>query len=867
MKLLTLLTSRHSLLILQQLISIWFLVDFFLARDSSNAHLLWQTNQNNQEPSRIENLISEAKARHCLGNAFGEPLFEKVVLVVIDALGAEFIPAIKQQNGFSKLSDKGRRPYHMPFLEESIRQDRAMAFIARAESPTVTMPRIKALMSGTIPSFADVVYNLASDVSVFEDDNILRIARAHNRTLVFYGDDTWLSLFDRSMFKRSQETLSLFASDYTSVDTNVTTRAIPETEKSIIDWDYLILHYLGLDHIGHVFGTNEHNLIFTKLLEMDQVIKKIYNNMSLRDDKTLIVVCGDHGMNEKGNHGGDGDLEVDTAMVFLPINRDFQSREDVKKTVSRQIDFAATLSILTGLPIPQMSKGVAFYQLLSRFWSANDEYKITCTALENTRQLIALIGDKKFTNWPESLNLTRLLESHKSIEGEVRHTELADQYFSLLHQIQDKLLESIASRSNPISIVIILAFVTFLTLYNLRKLGNRFLLPVIGKFERWACLLTFTIPIIMHGSTDFIELEYYFWPAYSLIVFLLLALVSIVQNRPAASQFDNQKVALFTLFFLVTSFWNHLKSRDNSVMSVLITPAITLAILFNSIRFKSDIKYHRNKLVMGVCILIILSKYTQELIDHDDPQNLILRVIIQRVAMLAVILHTVLNILSTPSSASQQFGSSIVIYKLASGWISIAFLLSRRHNLFYLISNVILETSLNSIVNSLNLSYVSRAILYTTFAQSSFYNLGNSNSFSSIDVMPAFYGQTSYKIYWSIPLVLFATYSAQIYWIMKLLQRVQEAKTNKKWTEMESRRDCESLVMYVSDFVIARNFISLSYYMFVCLFLRNHLFIWSVISPKLLYHFVTNNVLLATVKMISNINKIKLPTNVNLHDL
>lgn len=37
----------------------------------------------------------------------------------------------------------------------------------------------------------------------------------------------------------------------------------------------MILHYLGLDHIGHVFGPFN-SLIKTKLFEMDNIIQKIH---------------------------------------------------------------------------------------------------------------------------------------------------------------------------------------------------------------------------------------------------------------------------------------------------------------------------------------------------------------------------------------------------------------------------------------------------------------------------------------------------------------------------------------------------------------------------------------------------------------
>lgn len=46
-------------------------------------------------------------------------------------------------------------------------------------------------------------------------------------------------------------------------------------ELEMNDWHLLILHYLGLDHIGHVEGS-ESQRIHQKLIEMDNVIQYIY---------------------------------------------------------------------------------------------------------------------------------------------------------------------------------------------------------------------------------------------------------------------------------------------------------------------------------------------------------------------------------------------------------------------------------------------------------------------------------------------------------------------------------------------------------------------------------------------------------------
>ena len=40
--------------------------------------------------------------------------------------------------------------------------------------------------------------------------------------------------------------------DFTEVDNNVTRNVAPELENT--DWALMVLHYLGLDHIGHKSG-------------------------------------------------------------------------------------------------------------------------------------------------------------------------------------------------------------------------------------------------------------------------------------------------------------------------------------------------------------------------------------------------------------------------------------------------------------------------------------------------------------------------------------------------------------------------------------------------------------------------------------
>lgn len=65
------------------------------------------------------------------------------------------------------------------------------------------------------------------------------------------------------------------------------------------EWDVIIAHFLGVDHVGHTFGSN-HPAMSKKMSELDAVLKKVIEKV---DEDTMLLVMGDHGMTEDGNHG------------------------------------------------------------------------------------------------------------------------------------------------------------------------------------------------------------------------------------------------------------------------------------------------------------------------------------------------------------------------------------------------------------------------------------------------------------------------------------------------------------------------------------------------------------------------------------
>ena len=81
------------------------------------------------------------------------------------------------------------------------------------------MPRVKAITTGSIPSFVDVILNFAeSDTTstLATQDTWLAQIKAKDYDngrgkLVMYGDDTWLKLFP-NVFERADGTSSFFVS-------------------------------------------------------------------------------------------------------------------------------------------------------------------------------------------------------------------------------------------------------------------------------------------------------------------------------------------------------------------------------------------------------------------------------------------------------------------------------------------------------------------------------------------------------------------------------------------------------------------------------------------------------------------------------
>ncbi|CAF1344468.1 unnamed protein product, partial [Didymodactylos carnosus] len=301
------------------------------------------------------------------------PLFERLILVVIDALREDYVFN-------SSIS-------HLKYVHHLLKQKQhAIGFKIKTQTPTVTLPRLKALISGTIPGFWDILYNYNS-TAIDTDNFLLQYRRKYpEKKIVFYGDDTWLKLFP-NMFDRQEGTTSFFVSDFREVDENVTRHLEFEFENNRNDWSILILHYLGLDHIGH-FAGSKNSYIDEKLIEMDHTLSYIYQKLKETD---LLLLTGDHGMADQGGHGGASYEESHVPAVFISPQFDRYEKlllQDESK-IWLQIDLTPTLCSLFHLPVPSNNLGILIKPLIDIFFNQNMK---TCLINDNQRQLSLIIN-------------------------------------------------------------------------------------------------------------------------------------------------------------------------------------------------------------------------------------------------------------------------------------------------------------------------------------------------------------------------------------------------------------------------------------------------------------------------------------------
>jgi len=276
--------------------------------------------------------------------------FDRAVIVIVDAWRYDFaVPYAESQ---------GVKPYHnaftTPYKIATEQPQNAFLVPFIADPPTTTLQRLKGLTTGTLPTFVDAGSNFAG-TAILEDNLIIQL-KNQGKKLALLGDDTWTALFP-GYFDIQHDYESLNVWDLHTVDNGVLEHMFPLLHsENMTKWDIMIGHFLGVDHAGHRYGP-DHPAMNAKLLQMDSFLQDLIDKV---DDDTLVVVMGDHGMDPKGDHGGESQLELESTLWMYSKKGIFGRNpeysqlppKDAKERSVAQIDLVPTLSLLLGLPIP-----------------------------------------------------------------------------------------------------------------------------------------------------------------------------------------------------------------------------------------------------------------------------------------------------------------------------------------------------------------------------------------------------------------------------------------------------------------------------------------------------------------------------------
>ncbi|ODV92804.1 hypothetical protein CANCADRAFT_1398 [Tortispora caseinolytica NRRL Y-17796] len=758
-------------------------------------------------------------------------VFDKLIFVVIDALRSDFV--------FSAQSN-------MTFLHQLIISGCALPLTAYSTPPTVTLPRLKGLTTGSVPNFLDAVLNIAeSDTSstLATQDSWLAQARRAGKRIHMFGDDTWIKLFP-DFFAAADGTTSFFVSDFTEVDNNVTRHLDTELSPSA-EWDFLVLHYLGLDHIGHKSGPQSVHMP-AKQAEMDDILRRIYQYAD-SNPETLVVLCGDHGMNSVGNHGGSSEGETSAAMVFMspllqkldtalewpaaPISGQFQ----FYKTID-QSDLVPTISSLLGFPIPHNSLGHFIEELLPLWSNLEDQRAVL---LSNANELARLMKST-FSGFSKSSKPGDMYCVYESLPTASFYT-----ISRFISQCQSE-LSSVSSNYNMNYMLCGLIFAVI----ALGAAVYMYLSHVYTTFSRFDSL-SFALFCVLFGAamfgSSFVEEEHWIW----YWIGSLLILCYIVQCAANGNTNDAVLLTIVLGIFRILRRWNQsgqkyagsddiakYLAQDSAFLFTVncATYGLFLLIVWRYIYFKNMPGMLDAASASIVTFTIFTFKVSMAIALGEEVPTIVVEVLedlglhaVQPTLVqlarysyffIAMTIVYALFMYKTQMGSLTELGKRQKQFDFVHGLVGITALglsiQSRYSNipvwgLFYILYSILYQVK--------GLSNSSKMIICLILGRSSFFAFGNSNSLSSIDLSNSYNGIDSYSVILVGLLTFIGTYAGPIFWSISV-------------SSLGLTMDEEDAYIILSVLVHSTEAICVC---LACFFLRSHLFIWTVFSPKLLY--------------------------------
>ncbi|OAA59355.1 Alkaline-phosphatase-like, core domain protein [Cordyceps fumosorosea ARSEF 2679] len=783
--------------------------------------------------------------------------FDKLVFVVIDALRSDFVYA--HGSGFE-------------YTQSLIRDGAAIPFTAYARSPTVTMPRLKAITTGSIPSFVDLILNIdegdKSSALAAQDTWLAQLKAKDTGKLLMYGDDTWLKLFP-DFFDRHDGTSSFFVTDFTEVDNNVTRHINGELQNE--DWSLMVLHYLGLDHIGHKSGPRSSNM-FPKQQEMDSIVRTIYDSISSKKhlESTLLVVCGDHGMNDAGNHGASSPGETSPALLFLSPKLkgvapatyespalpgdefDFYSQVE-------QSDIVPTVAALLGFPVSKNNLG-AFIPEFLPFWPRpRDKIQIL---VRNARQILntvtAAFGPELFdvasTEDPcqlEPTDINELACDWRWITQRAQSLNADDaidqEWLTATSRWIRKAQELMSSMASNYDMPRLyaglgLGIAAVIAAMVAASKGDLLWSPT----ARPLLLISFSYGAMMFASS-YVEEEHHFW-YWTVTLWLTFLGIKAIRRSGKFSSSGGYLVALLAV--RITRSWNQTGQKfagEPDIVKLFVhrypaalwiaviamygvtwaqmlpslegipfiaATSVTSVLISSAFTFKlAFTTADAPELVVG---------FTRTLHDKFEGQSLLWRA---RIVFLVLGLLASFAIVRGVSGRRRQpRAASRVLHELLTLFVMTQ---SRAANIPIFLLAHIIYCAIDA--RQMTLAEITTSSILLQYV--SFFAAGGSNAISSVDVSSAYNGVADFNVAAVGVLTFVGNWAGPIYWASAATALLLD-----KHHAGGERGVFRQHVALLAVFATA----SAAFVMAACIAMRTHLFIWTVFSPKYLYAMAWN---------------------------
>lgn len=266
----------------------------------------------------------------------GQPLVERVVLVVIDGLRLD---ASQEMVNLNRLRGQG------------------VDLVARVGQPSLSYPSWTVISTGAWQEISGVTTNwYEGEVEV---DTIFREAQRRGLRTAVVGDDGWLQLFG-PWVERVVTFEGVSEEEYRDLEAiyALDDRILKGALEALAEEPHLLLiHFEGPDNLGHGFGgaSPEYR---ADVQRVDDHLGELLAAIDL--ESTALIVTADHGQIDTGGHGGWESVvtRVPLVMVGRGIAPGGQGVE------VNQTDIAPTVAVLLGTAIPTHNQGRALFEYL-----------------------------------------------------------------------------------------------------------------------------------------------------------------------------------------------------------------------------------------------------------------------------------------------------------------------------------------------------------------------------------------------------------------------------------------------------------------------------------------------------------------------